>query len=360
MAIKYKWLTEQLREIIQEYIQKGINKLPTEQELSARYRVSRQTVRSALAVLEEEKEIRRIKGSGAYITGLFNREEQNIIGILVPDEQQYEYPALVNDIRVALAAEGFSCKVYPTHGHMDQERQILQFLLKNPPRALIAEPVKSALPSLNTELYEKLLQKGSSILFLGCTYPELPQIPVLYEDNAQGARLMVQRLIEQGHTSIAGIFQIDDQRGHKRFQGFLDSMQNQGLNVPDKNICWYTVRELDEFRQNRDISFLKKFLKRITPNCTAYICEDDFIAWLLWEELHLSQKTQTEAQAGLRHNPPSVALAAFNTSYLTTSGLLQAITLTHPAHQPGILAAQTIINKLKGLPVSSQEVPWQI
>lgn len=48
MAIKYKWLVEQLREIISDSIQKGINKLPTEQELAARYRVSRQTVRSGL------------------------------------------------------------------------------------------------------------------------------------------------------------------------------------------------------------------------------------------------------------------------------------------------------------------------
>ena len=38
MAIKYKWLIEQLREIISDSIQKGINKLPTEQELAVRYR----------------------------------------------------------------------------------------------------------------------------------------------------------------------------------------------------------------------------------------------------------------------------------------------------------------------------------
>ena len=96
MAIKYKWLIEQLREIISDSIQKGINKLPTEQELAVRYRVSRQTVRAALAVLEDEREIRRIKGSGAYITGLSSLEDRNIVGILIPDEQQYEYPALIN------------------------------------------------------------------------------------------------------------------------------------------------------------------------------------------------------------------------------------------------------------------------
>ena len=381
MAIKYKWLVEQLREIISDSIQKGINKLPTEQELAGRYRVSRQTVRAALAVLEEEREIRRIKGSGAYITGLSSLEDRNIVGILIPDEQQYEYPALINDIRVTLAAEGFSCKVYPTHNHVDQERQILQFLLKSPLRALIVEPVKSALPSPNTELYQRLIQRGTSILFLGCAYPQLSQIPVIYEDNLYGAGLLVQSLVEKGHSSIAGIFQMDDQRGHERYQGFLDAMQNQGLTVPDRNICWYTTQELDDFRQSRDISFLKKFLERITPDCTAFICEDDFIAWLLWEELSLGntlalkrekriathaplssslQNTGFKAASADHNFETTIALAAFNTSYLTTSGLLRATTLTHSAHQPGTLAAQMSINKLKGLPVSSQEVPWQL
>lgn len=375
MAIKYKWLVEQLREIISDSIQKGINKLPTEQELAVRYRVSRQTVRAALAVLEDEREIRRIKGSGAYITGLSSLEDRNIVGILIPDEQQYEYPALINDIRVALAAEGFSCKVYPTHNHVDQERQILQFLLKSPLRALIVEPVKSALPSPNTELYQRLIQRGTSILFLECAYPQLSQIPVIYEDNLYGAGLLVQSLVEKGHSSIAGIFQMDDQRGLERYQGFLDAMQNQGLTVPDRNICWYTTQELDDFRQSQDISFLKKLLERITPDCTAFICEDDFIAWLLWEELSLGQEKKIATHASLSSSLQStgfkttsadhsfettIALAAFNTSYLTTSGLLRATTLTHQTHQPGTLAAQMSINKLKGLPVSSQEVPWQL
>ena len=375
MAIKYKWLVEQLREIISDSIQKGINKLPTEQELAVRYRVSRQTVRAALAVLEDEREIRRIKGSGAYITGLSSLEDRNIVGILIPDEQQYEYPALINDIRVALAAEGFSCKVYPTHNHVDQERQILQFLLKSPLRALIVEPVKSALPSPNTELYQRLIQKGTSILFLGCAYPQLSQIPVIYEDNLYGAGLLVQSLVEKGHSSIAGIFQMDDQRGLERYQGFLEAMQNQGLTVPDRNICWYTTQELDDFRQSQDSSLLKKFLERITPDCTAFICEDDFIAWLLWEELSLGQEKKIATHASLSSSLQStgfkttsadhsfettIALAAFNTSYLTTSGLLRATTLTHQTHQPGTLAAQMSINKLKGLPVSSQEVPWQL
>ena len=204
MAIKYKWLTEQLRDLIQEYIQNGRNRLPAEQELCARYRVSRQTVRAALAVLEESQEIRRIKGSGSYITGLSDQESRNVIGVLIPDEQQYQYPAFVNNLRTALAAYGYTCKVFPTFGHQDQERQILQFLLKNPLRAILAEPVKSALPTLNTELYQMLLQKGTAVFFLGCAYPGLSQFPVLSGNPDYGASLLVQDLAAKGHTCIAG------------------------------------------------------------------------------------------------------------------------------------------------------------
>lgn len=70
MAIKYKWLSGLLREWIVQAARKGINKLPSEQELCQRYQVSRQTVRLALSVLENEGLIEKRKGSGSYITGL--------------------------------------------------------------------------------------------------------------------------------------------------------------------------------------------------------------------------------------------------------------------------------------------------
>lgn len=41
MAIKYKWLAGRLRELIPGYIGNGRNKLPSEQELCAKYKVSR-------------------------------------------------------------------------------------------------------------------------------------------------------------------------------------------------------------------------------------------------------------------------------------------------------------------------------
>lgn len=54
MFTKYQWLAARLEALIQKNIRTGVNKLPTEQELSEKYQLSRQTVRMALKTLEEK------------------------------------------------------------------------------------------------------------------------------------------------------------------------------------------------------------------------------------------------------------------------------------------------------------------
>ena len=71
MPAKYLLLAELLRkELLLNGGQKGY-KLPTEQELTLRFQISRQTVRHALRLLEEEGTIQRRQGSGSYATGRF-------------------------------------------------------------------------------------------------------------------------------------------------------------------------------------------------------------------------------------------------------------------------------------------------
>ena len=66
MAIKYKWLAAKLREQLPDYAARGQHQLPTEAELASRYKVSRQTVRQALAQLTQEGLIEKRQGSGSF------------------------------------------------------------------------------------------------------------------------------------------------------------------------------------------------------------------------------------------------------------------------------------------------------
>ena len=114
MAIKYRWVAERLELMIERQIQKGIHKLPTEQELCGRYRVSRQTVRTALKLLEQKGLIAGKQGSGYYITGRSAKPQGNVIGILISSDQEYIYPGVITDIRSILSPAGFTDRVFTT------------------------------------------------------------------------------------------------------------------------------------------------------------------------------------------------------------------------------------------------------
>ena len=97
MAIRYKWLAGQLEALIQKSIREGGDKLPTEQDLSRQYHLSRQTVRHALSLLEEEGLIQRRQGSGSYATGLLPGAAPRQIAVVTFFLDDYIFPAILHD-----------------------------------------------------------------------------------------------------------------------------------------------------------------------------------------------------------------------------------------------------------------------
>lgn len=350
MAIKYKWLISLLKELIQKDIERGIQKLPTEAELCRKYKVSRQTVRLSLSILEQEGLIIKKKGSGSYITGLSLDPSRNVIGILISTDQEYIYPGLLNDIHQVLSNAGFSEKIFVTNNRHQSEREILLSLLKNPLRGILAEGCRSALPNPNLSLYRSLMEKGTAVVFLHNHYPTLSPCTYVKDDNIAGSALLVRRLVQQGHKAIGGIFKWDDLQGIERFQGFTEAMKDSGLEVFDEWIGWYGSRELDGLLKDGNTDFLKQFIRESLKICTAVVCYNGVAAYYLQKELR---------NAGFRL-PDDMAVAAFDHTYLSTADALAITTLSHRPHEMGQEAAYTILNKLKGLPAPSKEIPWQL
>ncbi len=350
MSIKYKWLAERLEQLVEKQIHMGIPKLPTEHELSVRYHVSRQTVRMALGILEEKGMIARRQGSGSHITGLLPDSRQNAVAILISSDQEYIYPGVLNDIQSALSAAGFPSRVFPTGNQVSAERALLELLVKNPPRGIIAEGCKTAFPSPNLELYQALMRDGCEIVFLYNYYPGPPVCLYIKDDNYAGSALLVQHLRDQGHTAVGGIFKYDDMQGAERYLGFVETMQKLGLSVPDSHVCWYGERELRRLMAEQDTSFLKSMAEEALAGCTAVICYNDIIAYHLISVLQL---------AGYQL-PGDMAIAAFDNTYLSNSNILTVTTLSHKPHEMGTRAAQAMISRLKGLPAQPQEAPWKL
>ena len=313
MAIKYKWLAGTLRDLIKKDVKNQINKLPSEQELCRRYHVSRQTVRQALNLLTQEGLIEKRHGSGSYITGHSANLSDDQIAILISDDSNYIYPGVLDDIQGTLRKYHFSSQVHITKNETYEERKILTKLLSAPPRGIIVEGSRSYLPNPNLDLYRALQKKNCRFVFLHNYYQNFSQIPFVKDDNFSGSRQLTEYLLSQGHTAIGGIFHSDDLQGAERFQGFMETMRNQGLPVPDSRVGWFNSHDLDHLQRFQDTGFLKKIVQDSLESCTAVVCYNDMISYFLIKELNL---------AGY-HLPDDMAIGAFDNTYLSNSQIHQ-------------------------------------
>ena len=74
--LKYKEVYNWVLDNINSGALKVGEKLPSENELSERFGLSRQTVRHAVDILEQQKLVLRVRGSGTYVGGNGKTERQ--------------------------------------------------------------------------------------------------------------------------------------------------------------------------------------------------------------------------------------------------------------------------------------------
>ena len=157
MAPKYEQLVQTLRQTLPQWYADGQRKLPCEQELAAQFSVSRQTLRQALAVLEQEGLIEKRRGSGSFLCPAAANQDRRI-AVIATSLSDYIFPSLLKDIQACLSVQGFSVVIHATENSIHREREILQQLLLDPPAGILVEGCKTALPNPNAELYQALRQ----------------------------------------------------------------------------------------------------------------------------------------------------------------------------------------------------------
>ena len=347
--MKYQLLAEQLRgELSRNSGQPGY-KLPTEQELSRQYRLSRQTVRHALRLLEEEGLIRRRQGSGSYATGLPPGTAPRQIAVVTSFLDDYIFPAILHDASDVFSRQGYSTAVYATENQVSAEREILLRLLKEPVSGLLVEGSKTALPTPNADLYLRLRQAGTPIVFFHGAYAELDRVPCVADDNYGGGYQLARYLADKGHRRIAGIFKSDDVQGPRRYHGAVSALRDGGLPMLDSCFAWYDTEDRRRLLEEKSGRLLADFLQNRLGDATAVICYNDEVAYHLIQAL----------LAAGRRVPEDVAVVSFDNSYLSQLGPVPITSLSHRSRM-GRVAAEQMTGLLRGEAIPSKSLEWEL
>ena len=331
---KYKTVYDWVLDNMNSGVLKMGEKLPSENELSERFGLSRQTVRHAVDILEQQKLVTRVRGSGTYIGtgGKAGRETRYMnIAVISTYVDSYIFPPVLKGIENVLSKKGYTTQIAFTGNRVAKEQEILENLIqKDIIDGLIVEPAKSALPSTNLHYYQELQKRNVPILCFNCRYPQM-DLPYVSMNDEQVGRKAVEYLIRSGHKKIGGVFKCDDGQGPLRYKGFLSGMMEAGIKVKDKNVVWLDTEALVDLERWADYLFYR------LEECTAVVCYNDEVAYIL---SGLCEKRGIVI-------PDRLSLVGIDNSELSTLSNVRLTSLPHPMEELGRKAAENMIKMIE-------------
>ena len=332
---KYEELARWLRQSIQNGTYQTGQRLPSENELTQTTGYSRQTVRQAMALLENEGLTDRVRGSGTYVRSQVpSRRRTHNIAVVTTYIGEYIFPDILRGIDGVLSGNGYTQLLSATGNRVDRERQILEDLRQKPIDGLIVEGTKTALPNPNIDLYAYFDEQRIPVVFINGFYPDLTSPVYVVADDRAGGRLACERLLKQGHRRIAGVFKNDDIQGHRRYAGYLQALTEAGIPVDDDHVLWYAT-------ETRDDLILSQ-AQRLLEGCTAVVCYND------------------EAAMQLLRHPASDGVEVISFDHSTFAQLSSFYSLANPKEEIGRLAAEKLLHLLDGQSVESAVLPWRM
>lgn len=245
-------LYEKIQQDLIQQIQNGVyqtgDRLPSENELSTLYHVSRITSAKALTELSLGGYITRIQGKGSFVNPLGSHMNlkhnsrhltsskdpkdyySNIpkkIGLLIPEHADYHSGNIMKGITRVLQFPDFFLNTVLNHSAAIED-YALEFLLANGYDGIILFPT-------DCEFYSDTILKMHLSKFPFVLIDRLfPGIHCNYvtTNNEYGSKIAIDHFIALGHSKIAFMSDTSyqEQITSTRYQGYLKTMSQYGLN----------------------------------------------------------------------------------------------------------------------------------
>ena len=346
---KYLQVAEILRREIAEGVFRDGQTLMTEEELRFRFDVSRQTVRQAIALLEDDGLVDRRRGSGTYVRHGPRRRQGTIhVGVVTTYITDYIFPSIVQGIEGVLNEAGAVMNLSATYNDARKERNILERMLDGQVDGLIVEATRAARDPENDDLYRRLAERNIPVLFMNSYYPQLVNVPHVVMDDYGGGRIAAREVISRGYRKPGGMFKVDDLQGKERLNGFLDEMSSQGIAIPEERLLLFGTEErMTLFQTKMGKDFTAKLLRREMDCMTCY---NDVFA------LSLMTILQREGM----NLPEDMGFIGFDNAPYAEMSKPGLTTLGHPKEAFGSLVAEKLLRMINGERERSVSMAWSL
>lgn len=351
----YRWLLE---EFAAGRIVVG-DKLPSENELSIRFSVSRPQVRLALARLTHEGKVGTVRGKGSFRLEpgkIRNRD----LAVVLPRLDAYIYPELVVAAGEAIRKRGYQALFDCSNGEVKTEKEILSRLIERKPAGLLMSPVQlePGKATASLDLLHQIHSQGTDIVLIDNTLGSTAFSSIVLDDFGAGRRA-AEYLLAAGH-SPAVCWRINHAPYHERARGFLSVLsETRAMQPLLTGPLWKSVSVqepsihiggpealLDGINKNStqtpviDLTDAFSLLFRSKKRPTAFFCADDDLALLM----------RDAAKAASLRIPDDVSFIGYDDSPLAKLPEFSLSSFAYPSRMLGKRAAELLIDAIEAGP----------
>jgi len=309
--------------------------LKPEMEICKESNLSRTTGRKAIADLVDEGLLVRYRGRGTFVNIRRTPTQKKRLAMLAcqPSNVSGAYSLVFEGAQAAAARLGYELLLANTQNDTDAAMNQAISLNELRVAGTIVVPLQSVSPNYSTGLIiNALRQAGQKVVLVDENSPD-DSIVRISSQNREAMKVLTQHLIGQGYKRIAFLTSTRTEAVIEREEGFMEAMQEAGLEVPPEYFLQVAGR--DPARQGtQEIDVFRAM--RHPPE--AIVCLHDLIA------LNAMKRC---AERGWRV-PEDVAIVGFDD--LPQSSMSQpALTSVHqPLRRCGERALELLVELLEG------------
>jgi len=286
-AFKYARIKTDLSIQILEGQLRPHDRIPSLNEITQKYKVSKITARRVLNDLVTDGLAYTSPGRGSFVADAASRMAAprtppmgtSNLGVVF----EHAAGSFMSDIIMGIDEEAFSRKTQISlcisNNSYDREAENLQRLAgQGIDMILLFMVLQNEEGSLNPNipLYLRLQEQGIRLLLLDCNIPGFPLPSIIYDDY-NAFRNLVKFIKGKGCRRLAYVARSDNaSTSGERLRGFKDGLLEQGLAYDERRIVRVRFESVDTIVHDADDRF-SQFLKT-GDSFDAVLCSDEMIA----------------------------------------------------------------------------------
>jgi GntR family transcriptional regulator of arabinose operon len=330
---KYYQIKEYLLRYFKEKDIKDNDKIPSENKLIDIFKVSRNTVRQALDILEKEGIIYKIQGKGTFFHYV-DKKRNYLLGVISPATSKYIYIDIVSGIEEYCHRKKYNIILSNSNANPEKEKEALESMLEKGIDGLIIEPALSYNITEASYIFKKLLKLEIPVLLIDDQIQNL-NLPTLTLDDKKCGFIATEYLIKKNHKKIAMIYKKEIVASEYRLEGYLKALKDNGIKINESYVSGFY--EKDEKNNNNISGVHTKKLIELDDPPTAIFYYNDESAIPGIKEI---------SRYGLRI-PDDISVIGLDDSDYADFSNIPLTTLMHPKKEMGSLAAKMLIEEIE-------------